>query len=54
MNLKHVPPSAPTTMFDKNEGKQGEKDKMKKVTINNNNDNHNDNVRKKSERRMDQ
>lgn len=41
MNLKHVPPSAPTAMFDRQEGREGRRiDRiMRKMTINNNNNN---------------
>ena len=39
MNLKHVPPSAPTAMLDRQEGREGRRiDRiMRKMTINNNN-----------------
>ena len=41
MNLKHVPPSAPTAMLDRQEGREGRRiDRiMRKMTINNNNNN---------------
>ena len=45
MNLKHVPPSAPTAMLDRQEGKGSEGRRingiMKKMTINSNNNNNN-------------
>jgi hypothetical protein len=47
MNLKHVPPSAPTAMLDRQEGKGSEGRRidgiMKKMTINSNNNNNNNN-----------
>lgn len=54
MNLKHVPPSAPTAMFDRQEGREGRRiDRiMRKMTINNNNNN--SSTGKKSQRRMHQ
>ena len=43
MNLKHVPPSAPTAMLDRQEGNGREGRRigriMRKMTINNNNNN---------------